>query len=94
MFQGTWDAWNRLVKLTEPNGSGGWQTLAEYQYDGQTWRIVAKSYASGVLDETRHFYFTNRWQDIEERLGSTPRFCLKTDLGVLPEIEQAQAWMI
>ena len=22
------------------------------------------------------------------------RFCLKTDLGVLPEIEQAQAWMI
>jgi RHS repeat-associated protein len=71
-FQGTWDAWNRLVKLTEPNGSGGWQTLAEYQYDGQTWRIVAKSYASGVLDETRHFYFTNRWQDIEERLGSTP----------------------
>jgi RHS repeat-associated protein len=71
-FQGTWDAWNRLVKLTEPNGSGGWQTLAEYQYDGQTWRIVAKSYASGVLDETRHFYFTNRWQDIEERLGTTP----------------------
>jgi RHS repeat-associated protein len=71
-FQGAWDAWNRLVKLKEPNGSGGWQTLAEYQYDGQTWRTAAKSYASGVLDETRHFYFTSRWQDIEERLGTTP----------------------
>jgi hypothetical protein len=71
-FQGTWDAWNRLVKLEEPNGSGGWQTLAEYQYDGQTWRTVAKSYAGGALSETRHFYFTSRWQDIEERLGTTP----------------------
>jgi RHS repeat-associated protein len=71
-FQGTWDAWNRQVKLTEPNGSGGWQTLAEYQYDGQTWRTAAKSYALGVLDETRHFYFTSRWQDIEERLGAAP----------------------
>jgi len=26
--------------------------------------------------------------------GVGTRFCLKTDLGVLPEIEQAQAWMI
>jgi RHS repeat-associated protein len=70
--KGTWDAWNRLVKLEEPNGSSGWQTLAEYQYDGQAWRTVAKSYASGVLSETRHFYFTRQWQDIEERLGTTP----------------------
>jgi hypothetical protein len=46
------------VKLEEPNGSGGWRNLAEYQYDGQTWRIVKKTYDSGVLDETRHFYFT------------------------------------
>jgi RHS repeat-associated protein len=71
-YQGTWDAWNRLVKLEEPDGIGGWQNLAEYQYDGQTWRIVTKTYDEGVLDETRHFYFTSRWQDIEERLGTTP----------------------
>ena len=69
-FQGTWDAWNRLVKLTEPNGSGGWQTLAEYQYDGQTWRIIRKDYEEGLLRETRHLYYTSRWQDIEERLDS------------------------
>jgi RHS repeat-associated protein len=71
-FQGTWDAWNRLVKLKELDGIGGWQNLAEYQYDGQTWRIVTKNYDSGMLDETRHFYFTRGWQDIEERLGTTP----------------------
>lgn len=71
-LQGTWDAWNRLVKLKELDGIGGWQNLAEYQYDGQTWRIVTKNYDSGVLDETRHFYFTKRWQDIEERLGTSP----------------------
>jgi YD repeat-containing protein len=71
-YQGTWDAWNRLVKLEEPDGIGGWRNLAEYQYDGQTWRIATKNYASDVLDETWHFYFTKRWQDIEERLGTTP----------------------
>jgi RHS repeat-associated protein len=71
-FRGTWDAWNRLVKLEEPDGDDGWQTLAEYQYDGQTWRIAKNTYNSGVLDETRHFYFTSQWQVIEERLGTTP----------------------
>jgi RHS repeat-associated protein len=71
-LQGTWDAWSRLVRLEEPDGSSGWQTLAEYQYDGQTWRTVAKLYVSGALDDTRHIFFTSRWQDIEERLGLTP----------------------
>jgi RHS repeat-associated protein len=71
-FQGTWDAWNRLVKLTEPNGSGGWHTLQENAYNGQTWRTVVKMYASGTLSETRHVYFTSNWQNIEDRLSTTP----------------------
>jgi RHS repeat-associated protein len=34
---------------------------------------VKKTYASGQLDETRHFYYTepSRWQVIEERIGSS-----------------------
>jgi YD repeat-containing protein len=71
-FQGTWDAWNRLVKLDEPDGGAGWQTLQENTYNGQTWRIIRKDYVDGSLDETRHFFYTSQWQDIEERLGTTP----------------------
>jgi RHS repeat-associated protein len=69
-YRGTWDAWNRLVKLEEPDGDDGWQTLQENTYDGQTWRITRKDYEDGSLSETRHFYYTSQWQDIEERLGS------------------------
>jgi RHS repeat-associated protein len=63
----TWDAWNRLVTVEEPDGSGGWQKRAEYRYDGQTWRIVAKSYTSGTLTETRDLYYSAGWQVVEER---------------------------
>jgi hypothetical protein len=66
-YRAAWDAWNRLVKLEEPDGGDGWQTLAEYQYDGQTWRTLAKNYAAGELDETRHTYFSSQWQALEER---------------------------
>ena len=42
-------------------------------YDGAKRRCVKKTYASGQLDETRHFYYTepSRWQVIEERIGSS-----------------------
>lgn len=57
---GTYDAWNRLVKLE----NGG--TVAEYQYDGLN-RRTAKTIAS----ETRHAYFSDRWQVLEERVDSS-----------------------
>ena len=40
-------------------------------YDGVNRRIVKKSYTAGVLDETRHAYFSDQWQTLEERVGST-----------------------
>lgn len=65
-YVATYDAWNRLVKLV--NGAN---TVAEYQYDLRTYRTVAKNYSGGTLPETRHSYYTPRWQVIEERLGTS-----------------------
>ncbi len=58
----TFDAWNRMVKVEE-----GEDTVAEYAYTGDNRRAVRKAYSGGVLSETRHFYYTDQWQAIEER---------------------------
>ncbi|QDT35192.1 tRNA3(Ser)-specific nuclease WapA precursor [Thalassoglobus polymorphus] len=60
--------WNRLVKLVD-----GANTVSEYEYDGAKRRTIQKSYASGVLDETRQLYYTDpsKWQVIEERVDSS-----------------------
>jgi RHS repeat-associated protein len=64
----TWDAWNRLAKLVDPDTS---DTLAEFAYDGRNFRVVGKSFTGGTLDETRHFFFTDSWQCLEERIDSS-----------------------
>jgi len=62
-YYGTYDAWNRLVKVTD-----GTNTVAEYAYDGVNRRTVKKTYTSGSLSETRDFYYSDQWQVIEERV--------------------------
>jgi len=62
-FTAVYDAWNRMVSV-----SSGGSTVATYQYDGRNFRIVKYTASTS---ETRHFYYTNNWQDIEERVGST-----------------------
>jgi len=62
-FTAVYDAWNRAVKL-----SSGGTTVATYSYDGTNRRIVKVTTSPS---ETRHFYFTNQWQDIEERTGTS-----------------------
>jgi len=57
----TCDAWNRLVRIAE-----GETEIAEYAYDGLFRRT--KKTASGT---TRHFYYSDKWQIVEERLGSS-----------------------
>jgi len=57
----TYDAWNRLVKVAD---SGG--TVAEYRYDGLNRRT--EKIAGGT---TRHDYFSDQWQTLEERTGSS-----------------------
>ncbi len=61
-----YDAWNRLVLLEEDNGLGGLQTLAELQYDGLNRRTVKIDYRESM--ETRHYYYSDQWQVLEERV--------------------------
>jgi len=65
-FTGVYDAWNRMVSI-----SAGSTLVGKYQYDSRGFRIVKLTYTSGVLSETRHFYYTSNWQDIEERVGTS-----------------------
>jgi hypothetical protein len=62
-FTATYDAWNRMVSI-----SGGGSPVATYQYDDRNFRVV--KYTASI-PETRHFYYTNQWQDIEERVGTS-----------------------
>jgi len=55
----TWDAWDRLVKVTQ-----GSTTIGEYRYDGlarRIWKVTTEG--------TRHFYYSDKWQVLEERLN-------------------------
>ncbi|WP_430454574.1 RHS repeat-associated core domain-containing protein [Rhodopirellula europaea] len=64
----TFDAWNRMTKLVDDSNSN---ILLENQYDGRNFRIVAKEYTSGTLDQTRQHYFTEDWQCLEEHVNTT-----------------------
>ena len=54
-----WDAWNRLVEVVE-----GDTTVAQYRYDGLTRR------ATKTTDATRHYYYSDQWQIMEERVDA------------------------
>ena len=67
----SYDAWNRLVRV-----ANGQTTVAEYEYDGRNFRTLKKVYAGGQLSETRHFYYNDAWQCLEERVdASTTAAC-------------------
>lgn len=57
-----YDAWNRLISFDD-GGAGLNQVNA---YDGMNRRITSGPEASTV----RHFYYSDQWQVLEERLGS------------------------
>ncbi len=61
-YTGTYDAWNRLVKLVD-----GANTVAEYEYDGGNRRIVKSIYSGGTLDHRQHVYYNQAWQVLEVR---------------------------
>ncbi|MDY0170669.1 MAG: RHS repeat-associated core domain-containing protein [Thermoguttaceae bacterium] len=68
----TYDAWHRLVKLTQSDGAGGLEPVAEYAYDGRNFRTVKQTYAAGELIAARHSYYSSQWQVLEERLDDSP----------------------
>jgi RHS repeat-associated protein len=59
----TYDAWNRLVKLSRET-----ETARTYHYDGRKYRIAVGSYTAGSLASTRHFYYSTGWRVLEERV--------------------------
>jgi RHS repeat-associated protein len=58
-YTATYDAWHRMMSVSATSSYVG-----QYQYDGRARRVVA------VTTQTRHFYFTENWQDIEQRVGT------------------------
>jgi RHS repeat-associated protein len=56
-----WDGWNRLVRVEEESVS-----IGEYRYDGLNRRITKYLPPSEVM---RHYYYSDQWQVLEERLG-------------------------
>ena len=59
-YTATYDAWHRLVLLND-----GTSDVGAYAYDGMN-RRVKKTVGSAV----RHFYFSDQWQVVEERVGT------------------------
>jgi len=62
----SYDAWNRLVLITN-----GVQKVGENVYDARGYRIRKDTYASGTLTEARHYYYTPGWQCVEERVDAS-----------------------
>jgi RHS repeat-associated protein len=68
-YVATYDAWNRLRKLFDA-ATGA--PVQENVYDGLQRRVIRKNYDSGNLTETRHFYYSDLWQTLEERVIGAP----------------------
>ncbi len=66
----TYDAWNRLVKVQADNAGVPGTTVAEYQYDGRTYRTCKLVANGGNWDRTDYYYNTS-WQVLEERTLTT-----------------------
>lgn len=70
-FTAKYDAWNRLVALTQTpgggGGGGGGTKLADYTYDARNFRIRKETYdGTGTLEHTYDYYYTAGWQCVEE----------------------------
>jgi RHS repeat-associated protein len=65
-YTATYDAWNRMTAVQASSVN-----VATFAYDGRNRRITQNTYTSGSLTETREFYFTNSWQDIEEQVSGS-----------------------
>lgn len=67
-----YDAWNRLVAVFNAFQSTT-NPVAKYEYDGLHRRIVKQLDANtdGTFNETRHYYYNEKWQVVEERVGAT-----------------------
>jgi len=64
-YKFVYDAWNRLVKVTD---SAGTTTIAEYRYDGLG-RRIAKLVPNGENWDRTDYHYNEAWQCLEQRYG-------------------------
>ncbi len=62
-FTLVWDAWNRIVQVKNAQTDA---VVAAYAYDGLTRRVT-----STVSGTVRHFYYSDDWKCVEERLNAS-----------------------
>src|SRR3954463_767980 len=60
----TWDAWNRIAAVNNPEAGG--EVVGVYAYDGLNRRLTS----TYVSTQVRHFYYNDVWKCVEERLDS------------------------
>ena len=61
-----YDAWNRLVRVSDAD-----TVIAEYAYDARNFRVLKRVCQSETPTDTRHFYYNEGWQCLEERIGTS-----------------------
>ena len=63
-----YDAWNRLVCVYDSDGE---TPISAYYYDGFGRRVIKDLYDEGSLASRRHYYYSDTWQVLEERLETS-----------------------
>ena len=63
-----YDAWNRLVCVYDSDGE---TPISAYYYDGLGRRVIKDVYDEGSLASRRHYYYSDTWQVLEERLETS-----------------------
>jgi RHS repeat-associated protein len=70
----TYDAWNRLVKTEFEPTSGSNETVAEYTYNGMSWRtsktMDVSTGAYDGIDQKRYFLYDASWRIAEEHIDT------------------------
>ena len=64
-YTATYDAWNRLVELSDTSGS-----VVVFEYDGLHRRIVKQQFDDDVPGAVRRFYYNEQWQCLVETEGT------------------------
>ena len=60
-----YDAWGRLTSITS-----GFTLAATFVYDGLNRRVIKNTQSGSTITATRHHYYSDQWQVLEERVGS------------------------
>jgi len=91
----TYDAWNRLVRVTDSQQQQGTSpnTLADYQYDARHFRVSRGGYTTRSNTSRTHYYYSSSWQCIEERHQVAQTGWTSNNIKLLPaELSAQYVW--